>query len=531
MEKPKDFVATRQPQQGRPPKDASFYTEQALSQLPSSELLKEYCRFAKAFTVVRPGADSQVPREVLQKDVVKADWVLKQFSEQELKLIRDKLLRVLLTTDMSSWSNYYLFQFVSHCPWEVNNGKLVQNAERLLVSRVDQMEKKDLIGLLSWMSTQVRSTERQRHQEKIVQVILTKKFEELEANELFFILNFCGLEQRQVIIQNLFQRQEGLSSVELLTLMKFLFITPPTEEIQKVMNTMYNHEVEKQKAEKIKKIAFIRPSYHAGNLPSQPQPIPGSHPLLLLGEAQPSRNLIYLQPHPKKVDNYYLDVTFNVMLEHQLASNSADGGAVGYGILLQADIPRKAGVAVFLSVPPFNKQSSHFVGYVTNGQPLLPLRYPLPVVGATSFVRIVAIILPLQMIQQQFAAQDIKAAAVQGVGRGVSFPASPHVSETGGVVTVCLGETHSFSLNKEETFNDLLHRAARRWKVDAASYELQDENYKVYEGSKCVLENLPSGALTRLTQKSAEAYGGAFPAFVPPLQQPQQQPFRPNIRF
>ncbi|KAL6074905.1 hypothetical protein QOT17_003980 [Balamuthia mandrillaris] len=497
-------------------------SEQELSKLPTKDLLRHLRRAAAAK------------------------------EEENLRPFKQRLLSVLLSRDLSDFSNEELFDFMALCPSQANNGKALKHAEQLLHSRAhaaQMMGKKELWRLLGWALNSSQLPDKEQNLVRLVELLLHgKRWEELSHEEMVQLLNVASLEQRNKLLTHLYQQRERLTSLQLFQVLKFFFSGPPNEQIQNLLNTMYSHEQQRVTTEKEKLFAFLMPvgggtmHMNAGFAAGREQPDVNNG----------LRHTSFLQQHATKSHVYFLDCTFNPVFEQQIARDGVPALA-NYAVQLWRQLPEGQGAAIFLSLPPYSQK--HLVGCLMDNHPLLPLPYPLPVVGAVTAVRVIAQLVPLEKLNKHsdqlgklmgsassaFLHYKDKATTSE---RGEMLTSSPIIGATerkegklSGEVVVCYGELHPFKLSEDDTFEELLRRATIRWNVAVSysNYELQDENFKTLPPQEKVIPYMLSDTndshIIRLTPKGPFTATPAFSPFQPPStrQQPAAtpSPFRP----
>ncbi|ELR16847.1 uncharacterized protein ACA1_041740 [Acanthamoeba castellanii str. Neff] len=108
----------------------------------------------------------------------------------------------------------------------------------------------------------------------------------------------------------------------MLQLMKMYFVAPPSVEIQGLMNALYENEKKKKDVGHSRLVSFIRPAHQ---IPYPPQE----------GAERPFTS--YLEPHPTLPLSYFLDATFNPIIEAQVASEKL--GVSSYALSLTGRLP------------------------------------------------------------------------------------------------------------------------------------------------------------------------------------------------
>lgn len=151
---------------------------------------------------------------------------------------------------------------------------------------------------------------------------------------------------------------------------------------------------------------------------------------------------------------------------------------------------------MYLSLPPYKKENSTFIGRLTSEHPSLQLPYPLPKIGAVQNVRIGVIFMSIEKLDK-----IIQPVEVKPVHEPTAITPTRAVSNE---VVVCFGETHPFRLDEFDTFQEVLFRAAKRWNLNVDEFEIQDENYKTFKLEDKVLPTMSKygTAVLRLVRKT-----------------------------
>mmetsp|Transcript_3061 Transcript_3061/g.4172 ORF Transcript_3061/g.4172 Transcript_3061/m.4172 type:complete len:511 (-) Transcript_3061:1341-2873(-) len=197
---------------------------------------------------------------------------------------------------------------------------------------------------------------------------------------------------------------------------------------------------------------------------------------------------------PQNPTAYFIDLKFNLQSTHTAPAL----------ISLLSDLPHDEGASLYLSVPPFDKAHTHFIGTLSSETPVYSLNYPLPKVGKVEHIRIGVIFKPLNVIQKesekatQVQPADVAASAPLDNSRvESSFSATSHNE-----VWLCYGEVQPFKFDSDTTFGELLDRSSKRWNLSSDDFELQDDNYRVFKADQNVLTTMKKvSPIIRLVRK------------------------------
>ncbi|ELR21275.1 uncharacterized protein ACA1_181640 [Acanthamoeba castellanii str. Neff] len=411
-----------------------------------------------------------------------------------LEAYKRKVLEVLLTRDIAAFTTEELSLFLRVCPKKANNSKPVEHAERALLARLSTLSKVELAELLKWVATSSSLVaDKQQNQDKLIEALLTRKFEELEPADFFVIMPLCPPERQQQIMAHLYRIRQQLDSIQMLQLMKLYFVAPPSVEIQGLMNALYENE-------KRRKTSATRDWSRSSDRRTR-SPI-----LRKKGPNDPSRPISSLTPHCRCPTSWTPPSTQSSRLRWR--ARSWEPAATRCPSRVDSRRRSTGWLCSFPCLPSSAKSDTTWA----ETKPLFPLSYPLPTVGAVTAVRLIASVLPLEAIAKQYGTQP---AGVLALGSQPGTPLAP--SQVGGEVevTVCFGETHVFRLQKEDTFDELLKRAARRWNVSPTYHELQDNNFRTLDINRPVADTMTPNAIIRLTRRGF-ADTAATPAAAAP---------------
>mmetsp|Transcript_16699 Transcript_16699/g.49960 ORF Transcript_16699/g.49960 Transcript_16699/m.49960 type:complete len:550 (-) Transcript_16699:28-1677(-) len=214
-------------------------------------------------------------------------------------------------------------------------------------------------------------------------------------------------------------------------------------------------------------------------------------------------------------------------------------------VTLLSPLPAGYGGSIYLSVSPFERENTFFVGGITTDQPYFPIDWP-SLLHKSVFERKTSICVdsirlgialqPLPYLFKKLERLNLPIPSLRSsLDRLPGFQYTP--AKDAQEVVVSFGELQTFKVTPEDTFGSLMIRACRRWQVDPSTCECQDANFKAYDTQLPVLQTLSEEGplVVRLANTQCTGAGGAqaHPFWGVPGSPPAggYGPFRPSNAF